>query len=94
MWKDPQGVLPKSAWSNTRLLFLSLLSLCAIGYGQSTDAPTGIGRLMSALYERSQFNGAVLVARQGKVIHKNAFGKANFQTHADFTVDARASRFV
>lgn len=68
-------------------MFLSLLTLCAIGYGQSIDTPKKIGKLMSALYERGQFNGAVLVARQGKVIYENAFGKANFQTDADFTLD-------
>lgn len=87
MWKNPRGFLPKFPWKHTRLLFLSLLSLSAIGHGQSVDAPREIGKLMSALYERSQFNGAVLVARQGKIIYKDAFGKANFQTHADFTVD-------
>jgi len=68
-------------------LFSSLLLLYAVGCGQSADAATEIGRLMSVLYERGQFNGAVLVARQGKVIYKNAFGKADFQTDVDFTPD-------
>lgn len=40
---------------------------------------------MSTLYERGQFNGVVLVADQGKIIYRKAFGKANFQTNADFT---------
>jgi CubicO group peptidase (beta-lactamase class C family) len=46
-----------------------------------------IDKLMTALYERGQFNGAVLVAQQGEIIYRNAFGKANFQTGADFTPD-------
>lgn len=44
-----------------------------------------IGKLMAGLYERSQFNGVILVAEQGKVIYRKAFGKANFQTQVNFT---------
>jgi|HubBroStandDraft_1064217.scaffolds.fasta_scaffold15875_2 CubicO group peptidase (beta-lactamase class C family) len=40
---------------------------------------------MSTLFERGQFNGAVLVAEKGEIIYRKAFGKANFQTGADFT---------
>jgi len=40
---------------------------------------------MSSLVERGQFNGAVLVAEKGEIIYRKAFGKANFQTEADFT---------
>jgi CubicO group peptidase (beta-lactamase class C family) len=46
-----------------------------------------IDQLMSALHERGQFNGTVLVAVQGKVIYRNAFGPANFQTNAKLTPD-------
>jgi len=42
---------------------------------------------MRTLYTRGQFNGAILVAEQGKIIYRNAFGKANFQTGSDFTPD-------
>jgi len=49
------------------------------------DSNQEIGTLMTTLFERGQFNGAVLVARQGKIIYRNAFGKANAQTGADFT---------
>lgn len=49
------------------------------------DANQEIGALMATLFERGQFNGAVLVARQGKIIYRSAFGKANVQTSADFT---------
>jgi CubicO group peptidase (beta-lactamase class C family) len=40
---------------------------------------------MTALAARGQFNGAVLVAQEGKIVYRNAFGKANVQTGADFT---------
>lgn len=40
---------------------------------------------MSTLFERGQFNGAVLVAENGETVYRKAFGKANFQTGADFT---------
>ena len=40
---------------------------------------------MTALAARGQFNGAVLVAQDGRIVYRKAFGKANFQTGADFT---------
>jgi CubicO group peptidase (beta-lactamase class C family) len=40
---------------------------------------------MSTLFERGQFNGAVLVAENGEIIYRKGFGKANFQTGTDFT---------
>jgi CubicO group peptidase (beta-lactamase class C family) len=44
-----------------------------------------IDTLMTTLSERGQFNGAVLVAKEGKIVYRSAFGKANFQTGTDFT---------
>src|SRR5258708_692304 len=49
------------------------------------DRTADIDKLMSTLFERGQFNGAVLVAAKGEIIYRKAFGKANFQTGADFT---------
>jgi CubicO group peptidase (beta-lactamase class C family) len=40
---------------------------------------------MSTLYQRGQFNGAILVAVHGNTIYREAFGKSNFQTGTDFT---------
>ena len=45
----------------------------------------GIDKLLSTLNERGQFNGAILVAKQGEIIYRKGFGKANFQTGADCT---------
>jgi CubicO group peptidase (beta-lactamase class C family) len=63
-----------------------VLMLAATGFVQASAAPNEeIAALMTALSARGQFNGAVLVAQGGKVIYRKAFGKANFQTGADFT---------
>jgi CubicO group peptidase (beta-lactamase class C family) len=51
----------------------------------SANKTDDIGTLMSCLYERGQFNGAILIARQGKIIYRKGFGKADFQTGEDFT---------
>ena len=40
---------------------------------------------MSTLHGWNQFNGAVLVAVQGKVIYRNALGPANFETRSKLT---------
>lgn len=60
--------------------------MCCANLHASTSQPaTAIANLMSTLYERDQFNGAILVAKQGKIVYRNAFGKANFRTGGNFT---------
>jgi CubicO group peptidase (beta-lactamase class C family) len=49
------------------------------------DPKAEIGALMTALSARGQFNGAVLVAQEGKIIYRNAFGKAIFPAGTSFT---------
>lgn len=39
---------------------------------------------MSELNKRGQFNGSILVARQGVVLYKKGFGKADFQNDINF----------
>jgi CubicO group peptidase (beta-lactamase class C family) len=60
----------------------SILWSVAFAYA---DLSQGIGKLMRTLSARNQFNGAILVGKQHKIIYRNAFGKANFQTGAAFT---------
>src|ERR1700690_2901042 len=73
------------------LVFVAVLTFCAaLGadtYALLGDRATEIDELMSTLYERGQFNGAILVAEQGEIIYGKGFGKANFQTGTDFTAD-------
>ena len=85
MRKSPPPVRPKAMWQ-TSILLTSVLLLSHIGaLGVTADRTNEIGKLMSTLHERGQFNGAILVAEQGKIIYRGAFGKANFQTGIDFT---------
>lgn len=71
--------VPSGRWlAALGLIFLTVDSV-------SADAQAEIGVLMSALFARGQFNGAVLVAQEGNIIYWHAFGKANLQTGADFT---------
>jgi CubicO group peptidase (beta-lactamase class C family) len=72
----------------TASLPLAILLLWGANVRASADQPTAaISNLMSTLYERGQFNGAILVAKEGQIIYRNAFGKANFQTGTDFTLE-------
>jgi len=70
----------------TASLPLAILLLWGANVHASTDKPTAaISKLMSTLHERGQFNGAILVAKGGQIVYRNAFGKANLQTGTDFT---------
>jgi CubicO group peptidase (beta-lactamase class C family) len=51
------------------------------------DYSQEIGSLMATLFARGHFNGAVLVAQEAKIIYRNAFGKMDFQSGADFTAE-------
>lgn len=42
---------------------------------------------MTTLYERGQFNGAILVAEHGDVLYRRGFGKADIKTGTAFTPD-------
>lgn len=70
------------------ILLLTGLLLWRTGtYGLSSDQAAEVGKLMETLFARGQFNGAILVAKDGKILYRNGFGKANFQTGSDFTPD-------
>jgi hypothetical protein len=60
-----------TVWSKTfrwtaSLLLAAVLTWCAEVQAVPPDRATEIDKLMTALYERGQFNGAVLVAQQGE----------------------------
>jgi CubicO group peptidase (beta-lactamase class C family) len=84
MWNDPVSDLLKPVWTKANALVCTLLVSVAV-YGLPADSAKEIGNLMSTVYERGQFNGAVLVAQQGKSIYRNAFGESNFRTGSAFT---------
>jgi CubicO group peptidase (beta-lactamase class C family) len=66
-----------------------VLSLLLVGFLDAHVSPgdqsQAIDRLMSALNERGQFNGSVLVALRGNIIYRNALGRANFSTNVKLT---------
>lgn len=83
--RNPEPILSGRAQRRISLLLSGLLLWCTAAYGLSSDQTAEIDKLMGTLFERGQFNGAILVAKQGKIVYRKAFGKANFQTGADFT---------
>src|SRR5271165_3878599 len=85
MWNHSITVWSKALRWTATLLLTALLTWCADAQAAAPDRATEIDKLMSTLFERGQFNGAVLVAENGEIIYRKAFGKANFQTGADFT---------
>lgn len=46
-------------------------------YSQTIDTTKRIDSLMTALYEREQFNGSIIVSVAGKPIYRSAFGETN-----------------
>jgi CubicO group peptidase (beta-lactamase class C family) len=56
------------------LLLIGLL-LQANAYSQTDDTPTRIDSLMTALHERGQFNGSIIVSTAGKLVYRRGFGK-------------------
>lgn len=52
-------------------------------FGQSAE----IGNLMNQLHHRGQYDGAVLVAQQGKILYRGAFGLADESSKRAFTID-------
>ena len=66
-------------------LFFLLLVLPASVYALAGDQANEIDRFMTALHERGQFNGSIIVAVDGKAIYRKAFGDADFQSHRKFT---------
>ena len=69
----------------TATALLTLLLGSAVVDAVSANETAEIGALMTTMYQRGQFNGAILVAVHGSTVYRNAFGKADFRTGTDFT---------
>ena len=63
-----------SLYKRIVLLLISIFGLVS-SYSQSVDTNERIDSLMTALHERGQFNGAIIVAVAGKTIYRSAFGE-------------------
>src|ERR1044071_624221 len=65
-----------------------LLFLCAAKcYGQ--DVAPKLAEYMDALAARGRFSGAVLVARDGKVLFRRAYGMANYEWGAPTSAETK-----
>lgn len=66
-------------------IMLSLISVFWLvnAYSQTIDTTKRIDSLMTALYGRGQFNGAIIVSAAGKLIYRSAFGET--YTNQKFT---------
>jgi CubicO group peptidase (beta-lactamase class C family) len=85
---DRAALVSLKNWLRTAILLLTATWIwCVELHAVSADRSAEIDKLMSTLYERGQFNGAILVAKQGEIIYRRGFGKANFQADTDFTPD-------
>ena len=63
----------------------SLLIWCAAVHAAPANESAKIDELMSTMYQRGEFNGAILVAVHGSTIYRKGFGKSNFPADVDFT---------
>ena len=81
-------MLRNSRLRSTRLLFVALLLLC-----QSTlmaqDKAAKIQEVLTLAHKYRQFNGSALVAENGKIIYKGAFGMANMEWSIPNTADTK-----
>ncbi len=59
------------------LILITLIS--SISFGQKTQNER-IDSLFTSLYEKKEFNGNVLIADKGKIIHEKSYGLANEET--------------
>ncbi|MBD2701979.1 serine hydrolase [Spirosoma sp. BT702] len=66
-----------------------LISLISWETGTSQDKKSKLSELMKAYHSYNMFDGAVLVAENGKVIYKDAFGLANREWNIPNTTDTK-----
>ncbi len=61
-------------------LLLCALCLATLTYAQNISAQ--LDTVLQAYYHRGEFNGSVLVARQGKILLEKGYGYSNRATHS------------
>ncbi len=84
-----RGGEPRTSPALHRMATYGLLCLIFARSLNADVVPAGatkaVDTLMTNLYERGQFKGSILVAVEGNVIYRNAFGEANSESHRQFT---------
>lgn len=68
---------PLAIPQHTGVILLLLISMGGLinTYAQPIDTSKRIDSLITALHGRGQFNGAIIVSREGEIIYRNAFGE-------------------
>lgn len=74
---------------NSKHMATLLLSLSLVHFVVAQDTKTRMASLMKAYHQFNMFDGAVLVAKNGKVIYKDAFGMANREWNIPNTTDTK-----
>lgn len=87
-----------------KLLKIKLLLFCllclTLSYGQNKPNPIRLDSALTALHQLQLFNGAVLVAQEGQVLYKKAFGqndaggKTLLSTQSSFNLASVSKQFV
>lgn len=69
-------------------MIVQLFYIAPVCLGQSDKTLTAgrIDSLIGVLYVRKQFNGEILVSKDGKIIYQKAFGKVDFTGNTEFTI--------
>ena len=70
-------------------IMVMIAGSCFISAKPGSDKETKIDAFMTAMYDRGQFTGSVLVTDHGKLIYKKAFGMADRQAKIAFTPDTK-----
>ena len=82
-----------------KLLLIGCLYL-TLSYGQNRPNPIRLDSALTALHQLQLFNGAVLVAQEGQVLYKKAFGvndasgKKLLSTQSSFNLASVSKQFV
>ena len=69
---------------STLIVFVSYSQVFPQIYDSSISKK--IDTLIQNLYAREQFNGSILVAMNGKVVYKKAYGRSDFDKNIPFSV--------
>ena len=72
----PSSTLNRHSMNAQKIIILLLILLLG-QTGFSQDKKTKLAELMKAYHNYNMFDGAVLVAENGEVVYKGAFGLAN-----------------
>ncbi len=76
-------------WTMRLLIFAAALLLLCQPTLLAQDKPARIQEVLTLANKYRQFNGAALVAQDGKVIYKGAFGMANMEWSISNTTDTK-----